>query len=89
MSTKKIVLLAVVFIVVLFGGLWIWRSCAPEPVSPVIRSTNDIGGPSPADMKRASEQDAERRKKEEEAAKLKVDNGTATNSSPAAPPSGT
>jgi hypothetical protein len=87
MSTKKIILLAVVIVVVLFGGLWLWRSCAPEPVSPLIRSTNDIGGPSPADMKRASEKDAERRAKEEEAAKLKMDNGTATNN-PSTPPSG-
>jgi hypothetical protein len=84
MERKKLTLLGIVIAVVLFGGLWLWRSCAPEPVSPVITSTDDIGGPSPADMKRGSEQDAERRAKEDEAAKLRNNNAPDSSTTPPA-----
>ena len=56
---KRIAIWAVAVAVAVLIGLTVWKFTTPEQVSPQAEGIQDMGGPSPLDMKRAAEAEAE------------------------------
>ncbi len=76
MDRKKLIWIISGSIILLLTGWWMWRTFQPEPHAPKIHSSDDIGGPTPADMQRAAEAEAARQKEHADEAERALRQGT-------------